>query len=136
MEISLRDIVKDEHTPISTRIRELIEAEYCANGEYKDSLLMLFTIYRESDVDCMNCKQNMADLNDFLTDGGYLTDPNRHIKWIVDDADNLIFSTLAMSKTPVTLVCDGKGRIIDVIHGIPRSGWVKSIMDTWIEEAR
>lgn len=123
--------------------RRLVEFGKEVSGEplmnvYPNTFLWVFTFYNEEDI-CEECQDKLGGINKWFTDYGMYTNPTRNLKWIIEEEPdkNLIYKELGFTKSPLHLFCDGDGKIIDIISGIPTTEWLeKHILPLYQRDTR
>jgi hypothetical protein len=123
--------------------RRLVEFGKEVSGDplmniYPNTFLWVFTFYNEEDI-CEECQDKLGGINKWFSDYGMYTNPTRNLKWIIEEEPdkNLIYKELGFTKSPMHLFCDGDGKIIDIINGIPTTEWLeKHILSLYQRDTR
>lgn len=116
------------YLPLNKRLVEFgkeVSGESLMNA-YPSTFIWVFTFYREQDM-CEECHDNLGAVNKWFVKYGMYTDPIRNLKWIIEDEPdrNLIYKELGLTKSPTHIFCDGDGKIVDIISGIPSTEWLE-----------
>lgn len=130
-EMTLTDFsVEGEYLTLDKRLLEYGKEVYGKPllEKYPITHIWMFTFYCAEEMKaCDDCAEKLAAMGEWINKYGFLEDPLKNVKWVIDDepGNNLILKDLHIENTPVHIVTEGNGKIIDVLYGFPDQRWLE-----------
>jgi hypothetical protein len=120
------------YLPINTRLLEMGKKSTAPEllEKYPDTAIWLFSFFNKKDVECPDCFLKFQNMVAWFDKFGLLKNPVNNIKWIFEDDmdNNLICRDMGLTKSPVHIICNKDGNILDVLLGFPDENWLKKFI--------
>lgn len=128
-----------EYLPLNKRLVEYGKEVYGKEllAKFNITHMWIFTFYCEEAMNkCDDCIEKLSEMGRWISKYGFLEDPIKNIKWIIEDEPdkNLIIKDLHITKTPVHIITNGEGKIIDILYGFPDPQWLEKYILPFIRK--
>lgn len=98
--------------------------------KFSDTKLWIFSFFDEKDASCADCMEKLKSMLEWFEKYNILKNPINNVKWIFEQnaKNNLIYNDLFVKKTPLHIITDSNGNIIDMVFGFPDDNWLKTYL--------